>query len=76
MRKHAKEIVNIACWVAYGVFTYILLMAGVEIGRWMYGAADTTPPALAKIINALIVGLVVILKIESSIRAIWKGGAT
>lgn len=75
MRKHAKEIANIACWVAYGFFAYILLMAGVEIGRFLYGAADTTPPALAKFINAWLVGLVVISKIKASIMAIWKGCA-
>ncbi len=70
MRRHAKEIVNISGWAAFGFTAYHFGIAGVSIGRWLYGAADTSPPALASYTVALVVGLFVLKPIERSIKEI------
>lgn len=74
MRKHAKEIVNITCWVAYGVMAYILGMAALGIATWYFADKYIAQSLWDKYIVALIAVIAVIPKIKPSIMAIWKGG--
>ena len=75
MRKHAKEIVNIACWVAYGVMAYILEMAALGLAKWYFADKYIAPSLWDKSIVALIVAVIVAPKVFQSARAIMKGGA-
>lgn len=74
MRKHAKEIVNIACWVAYGAMAYILGIIGLGIATWYFADKYIAPSLWDKSIVALIVAITVAHKVATSIKAIWKGG--
>ena len=74
MRKHAKEIVNAICWVAYGVIAYFILMAALGIVTWYVADKYIAPSLYDKVSVAVIVAINVVPEILKSLRTM-KGGA-
>jgi hypothetical protein len=70
MTSNAKHISNIIYWWTYAFVAYQLSMAGVFIGRWIYGAHDLSPPVITKFITAVICGIGIAPHIIISAKAI------